>query len=140
MLKVQELYPREEWQGDREFWTIGDYQPILNSIGEIVIQVDDNDYQGDSRVLYKAGEAYGWLQFGWGSCSGCDWLQGCSSWEGVQELADSLENDVQWFGSAFDALAFFREHDWEGDYSWNAAEQHEFVKRCIDYLLKAVEG
>ena len=136
MLRVQTLYPNEE----NEFLYICNYQPILDSFGKIIIQVDDMDYQGDSRVLYKSGAAYGWLQFGWGSCSGCDWLQACGSWEEVQELADQLENGVKWFGSAFDALVFFNTHDWEGDYSWHEAEQAEFVRECRKYLLKIVES
>ena len=139
-MRVQELYKWESEHDDKWFPTISNYQPILNSFGEIVIQVDDCDYQGDSRVLYNAGGAYGWLQFGWGSCSGCDSLQACGSWEDVQELSDSLENSIKWFGSAFEALLFFREHDWEGDYSWDDGEQAEFVKKCEEYLLKALEG
>lgn len=56
------------------------YQPIMDSFGNIILQVDDNDYQGDSRLLYREDDRIGFLQFGWGSCSGCDSLQACHSY------------------------------------------------------------
>ena len=115
------------------------YQTMLDDFGKIIIQVDDHDYTGDSRVLYNDGERYGWLQFGWGSCSGCDALQACSSYEGVQKLMDDLVSRIKWFDNAKDALKFFREHDWEADYSWNGEEQKKFVKQCVEMFEKLCE-
>lgn len=57
------------------FW---DYKPIVNSFGKIIIQVNDGDYQEDSYILLEDDGRYGYLSFGWGSCSGCDALQACS--------------------------------------------------------------
>jgi len=56
-----------------------DYTPLISYFGHIILRVDDTDYQGDSRVLYEEGERYGYLNFGWGSCSGCDSLQACDT-------------------------------------------------------------
>lgn len=75
------------------FW---DYQPLLNLIGDIIIQEDEQDYSGDSYILYKKNDLYGYLNFGWGSCSGCDALQACTSPEEVLSLAQELENDIFW--------------------------------------------
>ena len=111
-----------------------DYQPMLNAFGKIAIQVDDNDYQGDSRLLYFENGKIGVLIFGWGSCSGCDALQACGSLEEVQELCDSLQEDIKWFDDKKQALEYFTNHDWHGDYSWHQAETKEFVNKCIEYL------
>ena len=107
---------------------------MLAEIGEIVLQVDDNDYQGDTRVLYKDGDRYGHLCFGWGSCSGCDALQACDNLQEVQKLFESLVTQVKWFDSKTDALAWFKGHDWEGDYSWHTEEQKEYLQKAITIL------
>ena len=92
MKKAKEIY-----ENDRFSWY--DYQPMLNEFGEILIQVDEEAYQGDSFLIYKNDNKYGFLTFGWGSCSGCDALQACDTIDEVQELMDSLYNAIKWFDS-----------------------------------------
>lgn len=136
MKKATELYPdyAKNEQENGYFYCPGDYQPILDEFGEILVQVDDKGYQGDSRVLYRDGSRYGWLQFGWGSCSGCDALQACDSMAEVQELMDNLHDEIRWFDNKEEAVKFFETHDWEGDYSWHADEQKEFIRRSLEVL------
>lgn len=60
MQTAREMYPGREQECDwtnsgKYFEAPGDYGPILASIGEILLQVDDEDYQGDSRVIYRDG-------------------------------------------------------------------------------------
>ena len=130
MKAAKELYPCEE---DGYWRAPGDYQPILDTFGNILVQVDDIDWQGDSRVLYKDKGIYGYLQFGWGSCSGCDSLLACDSVEEVQQLMDDLYQSITWFNSASDAIHYFKTHDWEGDYCSNS-KQKEFVSKVIEKL------
>lgn len=127
---VKELYQNEHWG-----WY--DYQPMLDAFGKIVIQVDDADYQGDSRLLYDENGKIGLLIFGWGSCSGCDALQACNTLEEVQELCNELQEDIKWFDNKEQALEYFKNHDWRGDYSWQQREMKEFINKCIDYLSNA---
>lgn len=120
-----------KWYGDNyeddNFYGPASYQEILDDIGDILVQVDDEDYQGDSRVLYQKGNLYGILIFGWGSCSGCDALQGCGSKEEVVELANSL-TDIDW--KTFEEMKKYIEtHDWEGDYSWHEEGMVEFLDK-----------
>jgi hypothetical protein len=126
-VNVKELYE------DRRFsWY--DYQPMLDAFGKIAIQVDDNDYRGDSRLLYDENGKIGVLIFGWGSCGGCDALQACGSLEEVQELCDGLQEDIEWFDDKKQALEYFTNHDWQGDYSWHSTETKEFIEKSIEYL------
>lgn len=136
MKTAVELYPDYEKEEQEKGYIYGpsNYQPILAEFGTIFVQVDDEDYQGDSRILYRDGSLFGWLQFGWGSCSGCDALQACVSMEEVQELIDQLHDSIKWFDSKEDAIEFFENHDWSGDYSWDSGEQKEFVRRVLDVL------
>lgn len=130
MKKAIEIYKEETYYCN--------YEPMLEEFAKIIVKVDDTDYQGDSRVLYKDKDRYGWLQFGWGSCSGCDALQGCDGIEEVQILMDELYASIKWFDNAKESLQFFKDHDWEGDYSWNIKEQKDFVNKVIEYLEKAI--
>jgi len=125
-MNAKDLYKEYEYNCD--------YNPILKSIGNVVIQVDDDDYQGDSRVLYNNDGKIGYLNFGWGSCSGCDALQGCDNWEELQELCDDLEQQTKWWESKEEALEWFTTHDWEGDYSWHYDGQREFIAKAMEYL------
>lgn len=117
---------------NQDYWD--DYQPLLEAFGNIVVQVDDDDYQGDSRLLYSDEARIGYLQFGWGSCSGCDALQACDTLDQLQELADHLTDDFKIFESKSDALQWFLGHDWEGDYHTNDDNQKKFVKKAIEWL------
>ena len=126
-INVKELYEDERWG-----WN--DYQPMLDAFGKVAIRVDDDDYQGDSRLLYDENGKIGVLIFGWGSCSGCDALLACDSLEEVQELCDSLQEDIKWFDDKKQALEYFTNHDWQGVYSWHQTETKEFINKCIEYL------
>ena len=136
MKTAKELYPEywEEEQKNGSFYGPCDYQPIIDQFGEILIQVDDEDYQGDSRVLYKDGEKYGYLNFGWGSCSGCDALQGATSVCEIQELIDGLQKDIKWFDDKASCLKYFKKKDWKLDYSYHAEETKDFVEKVIKHL------
>jgi hypothetical protein len=130
-MKAIELYPSCNEYG--YFSSPYEYQPIVDSFGTVLIQVDDNDYQGDSRVIYEKDGKYGYLNFGWGSCSGCDALQACDSYDDIESLISELENDIKWFDSLDDLKAYFTSKDWELDYSWHSDETKEFVKQVLEY-------
>lgn len=129
MLKdMKEIYEEDEWG-----WC--DYNPMIKSFSEdILVQVDDDNYQGDTRVLFKDGDRIGHLIFGWGSCSGCDALQACGSFDELNELAQELYNNIKWFDSTQEALNYFNNHDWEGDYCWHEDETKEYINKCKEIL------
>jgi hypothetical protein len=81
----------------------GSYDDLLRLFGNIVVQVDQDDYQGDSYVCLEKDGRYGFLTYGWGSCSGCDALYGCNNFEDLESLIISFESDIKWFDT-FNAL------------------------------------
>lgn len=132
MKEYEELVPLKELYKDDDYL---DYSQVIDSLGfETVIQEDVGSYQGDSYLLLKDNEYYGFLQFGWGSCSGCDWLQSCSNLEEVEELRLHLWNGIKWFDNSKEALDYFENHDWKGDYSWHFDEMKIFIEKCLEYL------
>ena len=135
--KAKDLYPRG-WEGsDGEPWP--GYTPILNSFGDIICRVDIPDiggYHGDTQVLLRNDGKYGYLMFGWGSCSGCDALLHCESYEEVDELIESTYGQIRWFDDEEEALRFFREHEWNHDHAYSP----RFVRFCIGYLTERGNG
>jgi len=119
--------------GDSWFSVCG-YDLIIGLFGNVAIEVSDDDWQGDTRILYaETGNGFGYLQFGWGSCSGCDALQACDNHAELAKLIQELEEGIKWMPRD-EMLKFFKEHDWEGDYSCNESEQRNFVSQVIAHL------
>lgn len=137
MKTALELYS-EEYGIDNLIGYIFDYTPMLEQFGEILIRVDDDDYQGDSYLIYKKENSYGYLRFGWGSCSGCDALQACNTIQEVQELMDTLYNDIIWFVSLVELKKYFANKDWELEYSWHIESFKDFLNQVEK--LKEKEG
>lgn len=114
-----------------------DYQEIIDSFEyENLFQETDNDYQGDTRVLFRDGNRFGILNFGWGSCSGCDALQACDTIEEVTELQQELFNSIQWFDSAQECLNHFLLKDFSLE--WNSENAIAFQKGAISALEKQI--
>lgn len=116
------------------FSTPYEYGPILESFGELIFRWDQDDYQGDTIALVVDGDNIGYVEFGWGSCSGCDALQASDDYEDVASLRNSMAAQVTW-RSAGDMLTWLQAHDWRGDYSWHSSDRRRATRDMIDELL-----
>lgn len=138
MKTARDIYPLRHDETEEDYYKyfcVSDYQPILEEFGPIVVQVDDDDYQGDTYILYRYDNGeLGYLNFGWGSCSGCDALQGCENIDEVQELMNGLKNSILMFGDLYSAKKYFEQHDWEGDYNGLSDGHKEFIEKVLEYL------
>lgn len=106
-------------QFDPENWDYSiSYDSVIDSYGFNKLHSEFlGSYQGDALFLLhdKASSKYGLLVFGYGSCSGCDSLQGCSTTEEVVGLREQLFDQITW-KSKGDLLEYLNTHDWEGDW------------------------
>lgn len=141
---IREVFPpNKEWSYSSDGMPYVGYDELVESFGfEVVSRRDVGDYQGDSMYVLKEGSRYGWLNFGWGSCSGCDALQGCSSYEELDELRKSLHDDIRWFDSAGDLASWLFERlsgAVKGEnYYWYGADEKEAVRELMDELSPEV--
>lgn len=135
MTHIQKLYS-EEYQFWKETGVLDlkDYTPIINNLGNVLFILSDEDYSGDTFVLYYICETWGYLEFGWGSCSACDALQGCSTWEEVEELYSQLQNKILRFYKTKDILNYFMNHDWHGE--WLSSTKELFINCVIKILIE----
>ena len=115
------------------------YRDLIDSMGvENLLQVDDNDFQGDSRVLVRDYHRYVLLFFGWGSCSGCDALQAAEGNEAeMAALRDDLRRSIHWEDSATGLLAYIDGKDWSLDVRDDEASR-AFRERAQQILLDVV--
>ena len=121
-MKAEEIWSSNEYV---------DYADIVSCFGNIIIEVQDDDYEGDIRFLLEKDGKFGFNIIGFGSCSGCDWLQGCDTMDEKQDLVDTIEREIEWFDTLDELKERFRTKDWELEYSWHQEE----TKRFIDLVL-----
>ena len=74
------------------------YDEIVDSFGyESDLAAVLGEWQGDYVYLLKDGDRRGILVVGYGSCSGCDVLEGCQGPSEVRSLASKLYGSIRWF-------------------------------------------
>ena len=123
------LYP-----GIKDSFMFGpsDYQPIINHIGKVLVQEDDEDYQGDTFVLLEKDSKYGFLNIGWGSCSGCDALQGCETLTELESLIESIIDEVKWFDTLDSCLEYIASEKRGYDYFGETSSYSKFQQKCLE--------
>ena len=72
------------------------YDGIVATQGEIIKDWTLGYYQGDYVYLLKNGDRYAFVVIGYGSCSGCDALEGCESDEEFNLLKDEITSGIVW--------------------------------------------
>ena len=113
------------------------YDAIVAAFGhEILTKKEVGSYQGDTFYVLRDGDLFGWLTVGWGSCSGCDALQGCDSYQEVADLSNRIEDCIIWKDSRGELLSYLNHHDWEGDYFHGEEDEFKNFLEETKNLLK----
>ena len=108
------------------------YEDLYKQFGTVLIQIDIGTYQGDTFIILEKDGRYGYLTFGWGSCSLCDSLLGCSNFYDLQNLSDHLESSIRWFNTKDELKEWAETHDWECDWAWRYNSNN--VTRFLDAI------
>lgn len=96
---MKELVDRGYLDAERKYFRSGDYeyQELVETFADkILIWQEEKDYSGSTWALLKRGDQYGYIPISWGSCSGCDALRGCNSYQEIVDLRDQLQNETSW--------------------------------------------
>jgi hypothetical protein len=127
------LYGRDGWGPECG------YRELLALIGEPVVVTQVGSYQGDYLVLFKGDDdldddLWGFLTFGYGSCSGCDALQSCGSAQDLQELYERLRDSTKWESKAV-MEDYVTGKDYEGEFYGSYKEDWgEFRSEALEAL------
>ena len=133
---ARQLYPDEKG-GLR---LTGDYRPIIDHLGKVLLIVDTDGFQGDLYIVYDTSkDDWGWkyevgfLNIGYGSCSGCDELGMCDTFDEADALIERLRFDIRTFDSVSEMLEYFK----DGNHSYTYGDV--FKDRFIP-AIKAIIG
>lgn len=89
----------------------------MNSGRQVFVEESTPDDKGDSYIIVRDGDRFGFLVFGWGSCPGCDAFEGAreeaNAEAALTELRESLVGSIVWKDNAEDMLAYLNEKDFE---------------------------
>ncbi len=91
--QVQERFPKSNY-GSIYF----EYDYVDDNLGTELVHVRDNDYQGETRILLRDGNRYAIRIYSWGSCSGCDFMQACETYEEFLDYANNAYDSLEWIG------------------------------------------
>lgn len=89
------------------------YEDLVESLEyEVLKEERFGDYEGDLLFVLRDGGKYGYVVIGYGSCSGCDNLEGRLGYDGwtqesheaVTELRDEIHRSIRWADSLEDLL------------------------------------
>ena len=118
----------------------GGYTQLIESTGVTVVDEEsDADYQGDTYMLVQEGDRYGWLVFGWGSCSGCDAFQACTSLSDLDRLRHQLYESIDW-GTLPEVVAIAKRAPEAGRYYATAPAYLTLVERLDARLAQTASG
>ena len=107
-------------------WGIYEYDPILTYLadkygGKVEYRKELDIYQGDEFVLMSSSNDsdtwYRVLVFGFGSCTGCDALQSCKSYEEIDNIITSFDSSIGYFNNV-DELKEYVNDEYHRENNW----------------------
>lgn len=121
---------------------IYDYRTLMDTFGcDILVWIDDGDYQGDTHALLRQGDEYGILTFGWGSCSGCDTLAAIAEWgtprehvlRELTEFRDRMYDSITWRPRR-DMEEYIAGKDFTLEFYWHTQDGQKFIQDVQEYF------
>jgi len=127
---------KDEW-GDYSY----SYEDLLKSITDKVewlVEGGYQDYQGDFYYFGKDQQgAFYFVVGGYGSCSGCDALQACDTYEDLIELRSELKRSIRKFDSLEEFEGWFN-NDAQTEW-YNDEDIEDFIEKAnsrFPFVLK----
>lgn len=124
-------YELEVWRnGKWEYVSYEDLIQLTHTDADWIIEMEDG-YQGDYFAVGKRQDCK-WLfiQGSFGSCSGCDWLQGLSDLEDAKKIINYHLNDVIVKDSKEEIIAYIQ--DTKNNSYW--------AKDTLDKLIEKLQS
>lgn len=116
-------------------------EQMLTSLGlETLLERAEDGYSGETLVIVHDPDdgRVGFLNYSWGSCSGCDSVYGASSYEDAEEIRTGLRESINWATSRAELRAWIDTPEWDLAHEFNGSAA-EFKKLALETLAPATE-
>lgn len=111
------------------------YEGLVEATGcEVIGSLWMGDYQGDILMVVRKDGKFGTVSTGYGSCSGCDFLEGSESDEERAEYAKGLHDSILW-QEPEDIIDYLENKDWEAEYYGRNPEIPDFVSNIKETII-----
>ncbi len=117
-----------------------EYDNIVAEFGETIIYKIHESYSGDMWYLLNINGKLAYLNLSYGSCSGCDALQGCNSLKDLTDLIIEIYNSMVKFETLQEAKEYFEAEARQFDASWYYDENKDFIKEALIYIENMIEA
>lgn len=107
----------------------GDYPDLIAPYGKILVDECLGSYQGDWLFVLESVNGYGFIPVGYGSCSGCDVLQGVGSLDELKTFQEDLGEDIKWFTTPEELKEYIFSNDVDLQWWAHEAGWTDFVKK-----------
>ncbi|MHA2280257.1 MAG: hypothetical protein ACXAC5_05305 [Promethearchaeota archaeon] len=133
-LKVEDIVNRLS-NCDDDDWYRGGYEELIEATGcEIIDSLKMGSYQGDLLMIVSKNYRFGVLSTGYGSCAGCDELQGCYTHNDRAELAKKIYGKIIW-KEPTKIIDYLQDKDWETEYYGKQKGLPEFVDKVKEQII-----
>jgi hypothetical protein len=105
------------------------YSDIIATFGEILVEeTAGSGYEGTiyACVLNRDTNKYGYIMQAYGSCAGCDLLEG----SGPEMTREAIGEEIEWFDTLQELREFVNKAAEESD--WYTEETTVFRRRLLD--------
>jgi hypothetical protein len=113
------------------------YLSALEAYVEIVLEESDDDYQGDTYAVVKKKlswrKEFGYLTFGWGSCSGCDaWDDADGDPAKESQVITGILEGTQWFETLDELKQYITSQERELSYYYHRETWQKFLEKVAE--------
>lgn len=111
------------------------YENLIKATGcDIIDSLYMGNYEDDLLMVVSKNYKFGLLVTGYGSCSGCDALQGCVTNTERTELAVELYNKIMWKEPG-EIIDYLEDKDWSAEYYGQQKGLSEFIKKVKEEVI-----
>ena len=100
------------------------YEQLVASLGlETLLREADDGYSGSTYMIVREPDTdrVGFLTFSWGSCSGCDDVEGANTYEDAENIRAGLRDEINWAESRAALRAWIDTAAWDDAHRWGDA-------------------
>lgn len=106
-------------------------EELIGSAGcDVIASTYIGSWSGDVLMVLKNGTGFGLLIVGYGSCSGCDALKSCNTFEELFDFREKLFKSIMWKEYS-EFIEYLKNKDWETEFYCSDKKNLKIVKEFI---------